>query len=162
MAAYLPSLNVESVAKYRQVYAENRHRIYAFAFWMTDNEMAAEELTANVFKRVFSRTADADPEMIDCALVTELREHMTLGIVTLECGTVTEVVQVRKNTMRVHLERAVVQLPPTERMVYLMHDIEGYGHERISRTLGLSNDESITALHQARLRMRELLAKMIS
>lgn len=160
IAAYLPSLNVESLAKFREVYAENRHRIYAFAFWMTDNEMAAEELTANVFKRVFARGTDADQEAVDSALVTELREYMTVGIVTLDCATVTEAASVRKNTMRIHLERAVVQLPPTEKLVYLMHDIEGYGHERIARTIGLSEDESVTALHQARLRMRELLSSM--
>jgi RNA polymerase sigma-70 factor, ECF subfamily len=161
-AAYLPSLNVESLAKFRQVYAENRHRVYAFTFWMTDSEIAAEELTGNVFRRVFAQTADADPETVDRALVAELREHMTVGVLSLNCDTATEVAKVRKNTMRVHMERAVVQLPPTERLVFLMHDVEGYGHPRIARTIGLSQEESADALHQARLRMRELLAGMIS
>jgi RNA polymerase sigma-70 factor (ECF subfamily) len=62
---------------------------------------------------------------------------------------------------RVHLEEAVTQLPPTERAIFLMHDVEGYDHARIGRTIGLSAEESRTGLHQARLRLRELLAKMI-
>ena len=66
---------------------------------------------------------------------------------------------VRRNTLRVDLERAVVQLPPTEKMIFLMHDVESYDHARIARTLGLSDEESRLGLHQARLRMRELLAK---
>jgi DNA-directed RNA polymerase specialized sigma24 family protein len=57
------------------------------------------------------------------------------------------------------LERAVVQLPPTEKMIFLMHDVESYDHARIARTLGLTDEESRVGLHQARLRMRELLAK---
>jgi RNA polymerase sigma-70 factor (ECF subfamily) len=60
----------------------------------------------------------------------------------------------------VHLEEAVSQLPATERVIFLMHDVEGYDHARISRTIGLSVEESRVGLHQARLRLRELLAKM--
>ena len=160
IAAYLPSLEVESQAKYREVYAENRHRIYAFAFWMTDSELAAEELMTNTFTRVFARTPDADPEAVDDAFVAELREEMPIGLLTLDCAKVTERPRVRENTKRIHLERAVVQVPTTERLVFLMHDIEGYGHERIVRTLGISEEESVNALHQARLRIRELLAAM--
>jgi len=42
-----------------------------------------------------------------------------------------------------------------------MHDVENYSHERIARTLGLDENESIQGLHQARLRLRRLLADMI-
>jgi len=58
------------------------------------------------------------------------------------------------------LENAVAQLPATERLIFLMHDVEGYDHARISRTIGVSEIESGYGLHQARLKMRELLAKM--
>jgi DNA-directed RNA polymerase specialized sigma24 family protein len=61
--------------------------------------------------------------------------------------------------MRVDLERAVVQLPNTERMIFLMHDVERYDHTRIASLLKISLQSSIEGLHQARLRMRELLAK---
>jgi DNA-directed RNA polymerase specialized sigma24 family protein len=67
------------------------------------------------------------------------------------------VVGLRRNTKRVELELAVVQLPPTERMIFLLHDVERYDHSRISRILGLSEQESAYGLHQARLRLRELL-----
>jgi DNA-directed RNA polymerase specialized sigma24 family protein len=68
------------------------------------------------------------------------------------------VASVRGNVKRVDLERAVVQLPPTERMIFLLHDVEAYDHTRISRTLGVSEQESQLGLHQARLRLRQLLA----
>ena len=145
---------------YEAIYEENRRRIYALSFWMTDNELAAEDLMRNTFCRAFSRSATPTPELIDDALVTEIREAMPLGSLTLAEGVCTETAGVRRNTLRVHLERAVVQLPGTERMVFLLHDVENYGHDRVSKLLGITEDESRNGLHQARLRMRTLIADM--
>ena len=69
---------------------------------------------------------------------------------------------VRPHTRRVDLECALVQRPPTERMIFCMHDGDGYDHARIARTLGISEDESRHGLHQARLRIRELVSAMRS
>ena len=57
------------------------------------------------------------------------------------------------------LERAVIELPATEKLVFLLHDVEGYNHAKIGRLLGLTEDESKLGLHQARLRIRELVAE---
>ena len=149
------------VKKFQAVFQENRHRIYALAFWMTDNELAAEELMRLTFCRGFAHNSEPTAEALDGALITELREQMPIGVLTVDEGICCEALSVRQNTLRIHLERAVVQLPPTERMIFLLHDVEGYDHARIVRTLGVSEDESRNGLHQARLRMRNLLAKMV-
>ena len=99
-------------------------------------------------------------DAIDAALISELRDEMPVGPMTLDCAVCSEVKNVRENTLRVHLERAVVQLPATERMIFLLHDVEGYNHARIAKLIGLTENESQNGLHQARLRMRELLAAM--
>ena len=158
--AYLPETVQARVETYKQVYDEHRHRVYALAFWMTDNEMAAEELMANTFIRVFAASPDPDGESVDRALLTEVRELMPVGTLTLECSPSKNVEGVRRNVKRVHLERAVVQVPPTERLIFLLHDVESYDHGRIARTLGISEDESRHGLHQARLRLREILATL--
>lgn len=160
LEAYLPSLAAGTLQLYRQVFEAHRHRVYSLSFWMTDNEMAAEELTQDVFRRVFSEGIYADAESVDKALVAELKEKMEIGPITLDCGPSTQVVNVRRNTMRVHLERAVVELPPTERLVFLMHDVEGFDNKRIGRTLEISEADCRVALHQARLKVRELLSTM--
>lgn len=161
LSAYLPSLAIDTLEAYRQVYEVNRHRVYALAFWMTDNELAAEELMGDVFRRVFSRSVSNDPETVDRALVAELRNYMAIGPLTLDCGVSTDAPGVRRSAMRIHLERAVVQLPATERLVFLLHDVEGCDHARIARTLDIVEQESRGALHQARLKVRELLAEMV-
>lgn len=161
LTAFLPSGVLRNAEAYRQTYEANRHRVYALAFWMTDNELEAEDIMCETFTRAFAANANASPEEIDEALVGVLRQAMTIGELTLRCQPAAKVFDVRKNTKRIDLERAVVQLPPTERLVFLMHDVEGYSHDRISRTLGLSDEASQIALHESRLRVRELLSKMV-
>lgn len=158
-ATYLPNTIQARVETYKEVYEEHRHRVYALAFWMTDNEIAAEELMANTFIRVFAASPDPDGEAVDRALLTELRELMPVGTLTLEC-TPSAAEPMRRNIKRVHLAEAVVQVPPTERLIFLLHDVESYEHARIARTLGISDEESRQGLHQARLRLREILATL--
>jgi RNA polymerase sigma-70 factor (ECF subfamily) len=150
------------VSTYQQTYEANRHRLYALSFWMTDNELTAEELMQRTFRRAFSVSRQPSAEGLDRALIAELRSLMPIGALSLNCSLCEEVVAVRRNTMRVHLERAVVQLPATERLAFLMHDVESYDHARVGRCLGLTENQSKHAVHQARLRIRELLAAMAS
>ncbi len=160
LAAYLPGVETVPVEQYHAIYEQNRHRVYSLAFWMTDNELMAEEISASVFLRAFSMTDAPSEEMIDRALIHELRETTVIGVLTLECGVASEIHEIRRNTKKVHLERALVQVPHTERMIFCMHDGEGYNHARIARTLGITEEQSIYGLHQARLRIRELVSMM--
>lgn len=159
-AAYLSEVETRSSEHYKSVYDENRDRIYSLAFWMTDNELAAETILENTFLRAFSMTDSPSAEMLDRALLRELREETAIGHLTLRSTEVNTVRSIRNNTKRVHLERAIVALPATERMIFCMHDGEGYSHSRIARTLGITDDQSIYGLHQARLQIRELVATM--
>jgi DNA-directed RNA polymerase specialized sigma24 family protein len=142
---------------YRDIFEGHRHRIFSLAFYMTDSELAAENLLTDVFCQAFSRSSNPEAEMIDRVLVSELRRIMPIGGMTLNCRPEAFSKQLR-TTARVSLERAVVQLPPTERLVFLMHDVEGYEHSRIARTIGITETDAKRGLLQARLRIRELLA----
>lgn len=157
---YLPAVADHARARYEEVYEENHHRVYSLAFWMTDSEIAAEEVLDATFRRVFAMSEAPNPELIDRALIAGLREYMPLGVLTLNINDVSPVAGLRGNVKRVHLERAVVQLPHTERLAFLLHDVERYDHSRIGRLLGITEEECQFAVHQARLRMRELLAEM--
>ena len=158
-AQYLPTLLQSKVDRYREIYELNRHRVYSLAFLMTDNELVAEELMIQTFSRAFAAGQEPSDEDIDRALIAELREYVDFMPLSLQCAPAEQVLSVRKNTRRVDLERAVVQLPATEKMIFLMHDVERYEHARIADLLGISEDNSCQGLHQARLRVRELLAK---
>ncbi len=149
-----------TIERCKSIYEENRHRIYALAFWMTNSELEADHLLEATFIRAFAETTMPTAAQIDDALIAILRDECGIGKLTLSCGEATKVLNVRENTKRVHLELAVVQLPATEKLIFLMHDVEGYEHARIARTLGITADQSKHGLHQARLRVRELVADM--
>jgi RNA polymerase sigma-70 factor, ECF subfamily len=152
---------VESrTAEYNRIYEENRHRIYSLAFWMTDNELTAEELSSNVFLRAFAGTASPTTEQIDHAFLAEVRETIAVGTLTLSLSASVATTNIRGNVKRVHLERAVVQLPATEKLIFLLHDVEGYEHAKIARLLGIEEQESQYGLHQARVLIRELVSQM--
>jgi len=147
-------------AEYNRIYEENCHRIYSLAFWMTDNELTAEELASNVFLRAFAGTATPTTEQIDRAFLAEVRETTAVGTLTLSLSASVAITNIRGNIKRVHLERAVVQLPATEKLIFLLHDVEGYEHAKIARLLGIETQESQYGLHQARVLIRELVSQM--
>lgn len=156
---FCPSAESKRLEHYESIYELNRHRVYSFAFWMTDSEPMAEEISERTFLRAFSIADQPTEEMIDRALMRELRneESVSMGPLQIQCAMVNEVSNVRQNTKRVDLERAIMCLPHTERMIFCMHDGDGYDHTRIARTLEISENDSRQGLHQARLRIRELV-----
>jgi RNA polymerase sigma-70 factor (ECF subfamily) len=58
---------------------------------------------------------------------------------------------------RIALDKAVGQLPPGYRTVFVLHDVEGHEHEEIARILGCSVGTSKSQLHKARMKLRLLL-----
>lgn len=158
-AECVPAILQTRAEERREVYERNRHRIYSWAFWMTDHELAAEDLMIACFCRAFANSDAPSADDIDSALIAELRQCMVLGTLTLRCTPNERVSSLRRNVLRVELERALVQLPETERLIFLMHDVEGYDHARVSRLLNVAESESQQGVYQARLRLRELLAQ---
>jgi RNA polymerase sigma-70 factor (ECF subfamily) len=58
---------------------------------------------------------------------------------------------------RVNLERAVEQLPPGYRSIFVLHDVQGYEHNEIAAIMHCSIGNSKSQLHKARMRLRQLL-----
>jgi RNA polymerase sigma-70 factor, ECF subfamily len=145
---------------FKAIYQEHQNRIYNLAFYLTDNELTAESLSARVFANVFAENSTPSAEVLDRALFNELRSLVEIGTLTLDEPVCEERSDARRNVKRAILERAVVSLPATERIIFLLHDVEGYDHSRIARTLGINTDESKRGLHQARLAVRRLVSEI--
>jgi RNA polymerase sigma-70 factor (ECF subfamily) len=60
---------------------------------------------------------------------------------------------------RLELRRAVDELPPGYRAIFVLHDVEGYEHSEIAEIVGCSIGNSKSQLHKARIKLRELLRK---
>jgi RNA polymerase sigma-70 factor (ECF subfamily) len=55
------------------------------------------------------------------------------------------------------LDKAIQSLPPGLRSVFILHDVQGYKHEEISRLLRCSVGTSKSQLFKARMKLRALL-----
>jgi len=58
---------------------------------------------------------------------------------------------------RVTLERAIDQLPPRCKLMFVLYDIQGYAHREIAKIAGCSVGNTKSQLHKARTRLRQLL-----
>ncbi len=56
------------------------------------------------------------------------------------------------------LALALDKLPPGYRKVLVLHDVEGWTHEEIARSLNCSTGTSKSQLHKARAKMRNLIS----
>jgi RNA polymerase sigma-70 factor, ECF subfamily len=59
---------------------------------------------------------------------------------------------------RIALERALADLAPGYRIIFILHGIEGYEHNEIAEILGCSVGNSKSQLHKSRIRLRTLLS----
>jgi len=58
---------------------------------------------------------------------------------------------------RMALQRAIDDLPAGYRLIFVLHDIEGYEHNEIAAMLDCSIGNSKSQLHKARLKLRDAL-----
>lgn len=60
---------------------------------------------------------------------------------------------------RIDLDRAIRQLPDHQRVILVLHDIEGFTHEEIAEQLSIPTGTSKVTLSRARAAMRRLLSE---
>ena len=59
------------------------------------------------------------------------------------------------------IEAAAAKLSPGARTVFVLHDVEGYTHEEIAESLGITAGGSKSQLFKARAKLRRLLAHLV-
>jgi len=60
--------------------------------------------------------------------------------------------------LKARLTQAIDALPEGYRMVFVMHDVEGYTHQEIGAALGVETGTSKAQLSRARAKLRVALA----
>jgi RNA polymerase sigma-70 factor (ECF subfamily) len=164
----------DSVA-FEKLYEQHHRRVYSLCLRMLGNSTHAEDLTQEVFLQVYRKLASfrgdsAFTTWLHRLTVNQVLMHFRRRGVKLEHtseeGDFTNVVDTplqstRRISMvdRLALEKAISELPPGYRTVFVLHDVEGYEHNEISGLLEVSIGTSKSQLHKARMRLRELLTK---
>src|SRR5271170_3233555 len=120
-----PNLVVSQAAKQsceqqqRDVYESHRHRTFSLAFYMTGNEIEADEILDPTFIRAFQQNEHPDGPAVDSALIGELSERFPLKKeeppAVIAPGNFSH-----GNVRRPDLEAAVCSLPANERLLFLL------------------------------------------
>jgi RNA polymerase sigma-70 factor (ECF subfamily) len=138
--------------KRRDAFESHRHRVFALAFYMTGGELEAEQVLTDTFLRAYRQMPEPDGETVDRSLVAEPE---TAPIPVAEAT----VSPMQRNVKRPDLEAALGQLPATERIIFLLRDVEGYPTDRVAATLELTPAQVNVALFRARLLLRQELSR---
>ncbi|HUJ41318.1 MAG TPA: sigma-70 family RNA polymerase sigma factor [Candidatus Acidoferrales bacterium] len=163
---------------FERLYRLHSRRVYSVVLRMVGNPAEAEDLTQEAFLQLFRKIHTFRG---DAAFSTWLH-RLSVNVVLMRLRKKTlpqtsldepadaddessgpkrdvgaEDPLIEGSVDRVHLERAVAELPPGYRMVFLLHDVQGYEHNEIARIMECSIGNSKSQLHKARTRLREIL-----
>jgi len=166
-------------ASFEDIYDIHRHRVYSLCLRMVHNTSEAEDLTQEAFLSVFRKIHTFRGEsqfstwLYRVAFNTVLmyfrkrkRDEISLEV---SSDPDWELSELRHDILRVEtgclsgtidglwLSRAVAQLPPGYKTMFVLHDVRGYEHREIAKMVGCSVGNTKSQLHKARLRLRQLL-----
>ena len=158
---------------FEEIYHLHHKRVFSICFRMLQNTSDAEDLTQQVFIQLFRklhtfRGESSFTTWLHRMTVNQVLMHFRRRVVktekTTEDGeTPIRVVSGTENPSRmalidrIALNQAIGQLPAGYRLVFILHDVEGFEHEQIGKMLGCAVGTSKSQLHKARQRLRQLL-----
>jgi RNA polymerase sigma-70 factor (ECF subfamily) len=176
-AAILAKAQGGDHAAFAQLYSVHKRRVYSLCLRMLGNVAEAEDLTQEAFLQLHRKIATFRG---DSAFSTWLH-RLTINVVLMHLRrkglnliSLDEALdpspdhgptrsfgapdlRLTGSIDRMTLEKAVENLPAGYRLIFVLHDIEGYEHNEIATLLDCSIGNSKSQLHKARMKLREAL-----
>lgn len=152
------------------LYRRHSGRVYALCLRMTADERRAEELTQDVWVRVWRKIGSFRG---DSAFTTWLHRVTANVVLQSERGRKRRRDRIQlvdepeafdggasegPAETRITLERAIAELPEQARMVFVLYDVEGHTHREVADILDVAEGTSKAHLHRARRMLRERLS----
>jgi len=160
------------------LYAQHKRRVFSLCLRMTGDHAKAEDFTQEAFLHLFRKIGSFRGESAFSTWLHRLAVNLVLmqfrkkvlAEISLDETLDTQQedkprrdIAIRDNVLhgsidRITLQRVIDDLPPGYRIIFVLHDIEGYEHNEIAEMLGCSVGNSKSQLHKARMKLRTLLA----
>jgi len=154
--------------QYQEAIAQYRQRVFSFAFYSLRAREDAEDITQDVFIRLWQHWPSIDHgrlggwlmRVAHNAVVDHVRKNRTRGqqVDLDDCPDLTgdqEEQGVETSHFRLQLEKAVSELTDPYRSILIMRDVQGLGYNEIEKALELSQSQVKVYLHRARRQLRE-------
>lgn len=165
---------------FERLYRLHSPRVYALCLRMLRNADDAEDSTQDVFLHVFRKIqgfrGDAafstwlhrvavntvlmrfrGSKQAKTSTLDDSNSNSETG--TTSCETGAPDPRLEGYVDRVAIEKAISELPPRCKLMFVLYDIQGYAHREIARIAGCSVGNAKSQLHKARVRLRQLLRR---
>ncbi len=162
---------------FAQLYALHKRRIYSLCLRMVGNVAEAEDLTQEAFLQLHRKIATFRGDSAFSTWLHRLAINVVLmhlrkkGLSVISLDEAMEPtpeegpgrsfgapdLSLAGSIDRLALERAISDLPAGYRLIFVLHDIEGYEHNEIAAMLDCSIGNSKSQLHKARLKLRDAM-----
>jgi RNA polymerase sigma-70 factor, ECF subfamily len=169
-------------AAFERIYRLHNRRVYSLCLRMVGNTAEAEDLTQEAFLQLFRKIATFRGESAFSTWLHRLAVNVVLMKLRRKSGNESSLEQITEpdeesgtprrdfgtvdlalvgSLDRINLQRAVEQLPPGYKAIFVLHDVQGYEHNEIAEIMGCSIGNSKSQLHKARMRLRDLLQEAV-
>ncbi len=162
---------------FAQLYSLHKRRIYSLCLRMVGNIAEAEDLTQEAFLQLHRKIGTFRGDSAFSTWLHRLAINVVLmqlrkkGLSLISLDEAMEPapeegpgrsfgapdLTLSGAIDRLALERAVADLPAGYRLIFILHDVEGFEHNEIAAMLDCSIGNSKSQLHKARLKLREAL-----
>lgn len=160
---------------FESLYRATSGRVYAVCLRMSADRARAAELTQDVYVRVwqnlrkFRGESAVESWIHRIAVNVVLENERSARRQHARVETSGDLAEVETNHLssrrengdddRLDIEAAIAALPPATRRAFVLHDIEGFKHEEISRMTGTAQGTLRAQLFKARRMLMETLAR---
>jgi RNA polymerase sigma-70 factor (ECF subfamily) len=162
---------------FAEIYSLHKRRIYSLCLRMLGNAAEAEDLTQEAFLQLHRKIGTFRGESAFSTWLHRLAINVVLmrlrkkGLQLISLDEAmeptteerpgrsfgTDDLSLTGAIDRLALQRAIDDLPAGYRLIFMLHDIEGYEHNEIADMLRCSIGNSKSQLHKARLKLRDAL-----
>lgn len=154
---------------FEEIYRKNVGRVYAVCLRICADGGRAEELTQDVFVLAWQKLPTFRGESAFFSWLHRLAVNVVLmeqrakkrraakEVATDELENLEQSGLAPAPGGRLVLEKAIAQLPPQARTIFVLHDVEGYRHNEIAGMLKLAVGTCKAQLFRARKLLKEVL-----
>jgi len=152
---------------FEELYRQYKNKVYSTAYRYTGNRADAEDVTQDVFVKVYKKLSGFRGEA-----------SVSTWIYRIAVNTCLDYLRRRKRETAISIddcpepsvgptgigrlvESMIPKLPDASRRVFVLYDIQGLKHCEIATSLGITEGASKSLLHRARSQMRKMLGPYV-
>jgi RNA polymerase sigma-70 factor (ECF subfamily) len=156
---------------FEEIYERFKAPLFGLAVRHTGDRAAAEDILQDTFIKILTHLGDVQSEETFPAWVYRIaintcyshlrgrktRDNRTVALSQVEGRPEGAIYDAHETSLSGPLEEAIARLPEKLRLVFLLHDVQGFKHAEIGAMLGVSAGTSKSQLFKARSKVRRFL-----